>query len=300
MLPGVIIVIVCFAAFGALLISERLHPSQASKILVSFGAAQEGSLYSISNGSSPTSPVLVQPLAGEHGAILDEASDASNAYYLIMNSDGLSSNLYRENVAHPTASPVYLTNTPTLKFQLSYDVPSHMLAFVSGTILKQSDVEGNPGWSVTLFNTVNQTQKVIAIGTNPVVLPGGIMVLLRNHNYILVVNSVTGVETVLLPIAPGAPFAVSNDAQTLAVFNPTTKEIDYFDISNILSASYERSEVARLIPTAMTFSKGNLYLAGPAPTSPTAYEILEQGQTTPLTQFILPGKALVPQKVILP
>jgi hypothetical protein len=219
---------------------------------------------------------------------------------VILNSNRTTSNIYSEKLATQNATPTQVTNTPTIKFQLSYDAPSHMLAFVSGTITNLQNLATNTNWNVSVLNTVTGVQKVIGKGTYPAVLPGGIMVIVNTQGSLSVINDVTGKEVKLLSLAAHAPFAVSSDGKTLALYNPTTKNIDYFDISQILSASYTHSQPTPFVPTTMTYTNGTLLLAGRTVLGSQTLQLQFEGSPTALTEFTSPLPYNVPEKIIWP
>jgi hypothetical protein len=290
-LIGTILSVTAIVMIGWYLYTNHYGQTGAlhNSILVSVGQPQEAQLYTLAPPSFTTAKPFA-PLSAANNRVLDYVSDATTTYYLIQSASSTSSNVYSVATKDLNALPTPLTYTATSKSELAYDGPAQELAFVDGT--------GSTS-QVVLLNVATGVQKILGTGIDPTIETGGIMVLVRNGMALDVINSLTGKESTLLSIAAGAPFAISSDAKTLALYNPLAKTIDYFNISGILSASYDHSEKAPFAPSALFFSGTQLYLGGAAVAGSNSYEIQIEGNASPLAQFTLPAQSGTLWKLIL-
>jgi hypothetical protein len=293
----ILILLVLLAAAYYFLIYKPMLAAEVPQVLVSFGAAEGGPMYGLSFGSATTTPKLFQPSIVGSSTVIDFAQDASTTYYILSKDNLLTSDIYSVSKKKPVL--VRLTDVPSLKYDLAYDAASHTLAYASGPI--QNAVSSSTA-SSTIFtlNTHTGIQSLLGPGTNPTILPGGIMILAKNGSSLEVMNSLSGKVTNLLNINPLAPFAVSSDGQTLAEFNPLTKAIDYFNISQVTSASFEHETPISFNPIVLTYQAGKLYGVGESFSSNgTSFFISEADSSQKLVIFTSPQLHDIVQKLIL-
>jgi hypothetical protein len=283
------IVSVLVLGFGLvwIVVSHNLQLNPVSKSIVYsplfIGSTQTGPLYSVNLNKPTVTPVVVQPPETGTSTIIDIAKDANSTYFLIYNQATLSSNLFSLNSTNPHPTLQQLTFSNTVKWFLSYDAGSRTFAYNTATVSEKTKQAGIA--SVTTFNIATAKEKVMGIGSNPTVLPGGVMVLgVNNKDQVIVYNGISGKESVLLS-APSRIFTASPDGKTLIEYNQVSNTLDSYSIQSILSASYVKSEPAPFTPMMLTYLNGKLLVVGESGTTSPNLLLQFAGDKKPVAQF---------------
>jgi hypothetical protein len=255
---------------------------------VTLGEPGDSAVYGLNITQASSTPSLFKPTLAGGRTVVGYASDATTTYYLLQSAT--STALVSASTKNQKMLST-ITDSSGAKSELTYNSAAHLLSYVLMDPEENQDVE--------TFDTSSGARQMIATGTDPVILPGGIMILLREGRSLVVVNRVSSIESTLLSIIPGAPYAVSPDGQTLAIYNPPTKNIDYYDLSNVTSASYQKSTPVSIIPTTMAYKGSQLDVVGPIAADSSEYELQTVGGSV-VTKFALPSSALVPVSITFP
>jgi hypothetical protein len=125
---------------------------------------------------------------------------------------------------------VAVTDSATMKFDLSYDEKSDTVVYLSKKLSAPEEFLQTRDWDVTTFSA--GTEKVVGTGLHAEVVPGKGAVIVGTY----------GGALSWIPVSEGSPvslmereqawtFAVRPNGKELAVYNPTLNQIDRIDIS---------------------------------------------------------------------
>lgn len=275
---------------------------QGKTIGISFGYLPVGVLFSVPTTSATSTPSIFTVSKTSKDQVLSIAGDASTTYYLILSSDQLSSNLFVSLTKDTTRTLTQLTNSPTLKFNLSYDPGSHMLAYQDVSIKSAIQLRENPQWKISTFNIFTRKESTLTSGTNPQLVAGG------QYLFYMSTSSIDAMATLasssprnILGNSPyNTAYAYNPQTKTIAIYNPSTKEIDFYDVSEVTSVSYLHSTPTSFYPTAMTYDGTVLLIAGPIQ-GDIKHSLLQEVGYDKILTLINPVAAYIPQSMtILP
>ena len=256
---GVIVVagLITIAAYGFPRISlwHGLH-SQSGNLVVSLGVTPGAApLYSVNKETSSVT-LLTLPVKGKNHSVIDmvKAADGST-YYLVAESTKPVSNLYKKGVDGTITA---LTNSGTMKYNLSYDAKSQKLAYQELMFTNAQDFVSNNQWDLVLYDLQEGTGSTVAKGMNPVLMPGGEGILYENGSNIIFEDLNTSATTSVLQLPENEPYAISPDVKTIAAYNLTTHAIDEYELVNGASPNYVRSIPAKIRPLVLAYVNGTL------------------------------------------
>lgn len=216
-------------------------------VALSIGVVPIGTLFSLTPAHT-LEPVIAPGMP--NAQVIDMISSGEKTFYLIGDSATRTSNLYLGEDGHL----VRLTNSPTVKFALSYDPVSNSFAYLAGSVTGTNikDFVSVP-WKITLFDLTTKKERALpASGASPILLRGGMRIIAARGVELVAIDSQTGTSTEFAKRISGAPYAISNDSTMLAIYNPTTHAIDYFDMHTTLP-NYVRSEPTSIRPVSLGF-----------------------------------------------
>lgn len=201
--------------------------------------------YTFNTRSKEITPFLVE--AQGTSVVIDAALDDTHGYYLIGAPGFKSSNLYRQERANAGRGLEALTNSDTLKFDLSYDERSGVVAYV---------VADGDARSVVVWDPNTKEEKDLGSGMRPTLLPGGFFVIIERDGKIVSVRVETGDVYEVLDLAEGAVFAVDAANMKVALYSPVIGKVQQFSIANSIGASYESNIAVTSAPEELLFSNG--------------------------------------------
>lgn len=216
-----------------------------ARVQVSLGLVPVGQVFSLDkNQLMPEESPLAE------GQVIDMVVDGTTKYYLIGDSATRTSNIYSTDGGALTK----ITNSATLKFDLAFDSATKTFAYVSGEVASTTlESFVSAPWKLTIFSEASGERMLPGAGGHAVFLPGGTHLLIANGGKIELVQVSSGVRSALLTLEAGAPFAVTADGTSLALFNRTTGALDYFSLSGT-AASYVRSQKVTGVPLLLSFA----------------------------------------------
>lgn len=189
--------------------------------------------------------------------VMGRVGNGDTTYYLLGDPSTLTSNIYRDVEGTLTQ----ITDSPTLKFDLTFDSASGTFAYLS-SVAASTTLEAfvTAPVHLSVFTEAVGERTLPGTGHMLALLSGGGHLLIGNEGAIELVDVETGTRVPLLTLQDNSPFAVSEDGTVLALFNAVTNAIDYFSLSGA-SASYDRSERVAGVPRALVFAGKKLVMA---------------------------------------
>src|SRR5665213_3496479 len=133
---SIIVVLLVVVGVGILLfwkndLSHFFQNQKSNSVLLYVSPFPTYSLQAIDITKSSSQLQPVQDSQIGSSTIIDMASDGSARYLLLLSSDKSTTNLYRESTTSGNTSLTQLTHSPTLKWHLVYDAPSHTFLYQS-------------------------------------------------------------------------------------------------------------------------------------------------------------------------
>ncbi len=261
-----------------------------------------GLLYSTALSTSSTPTLYAVPHA-PNKLVLGMAGDASTTYYLILGADQLHSDLFMSHASDPNQPLLQLTHSQTLKANLTYDPGSHMVAYQSVPLAKNTNMFSTLPWEVTLYNTYTNKEVALQSGTKPLLIAGGqyIYYLATSTVNVTGINAHSASKVVLQNARFNTAYAFDPKTYMLALYNPTSQSINYFDMHGVDTAKYLSSESVAFYPTSILIDGNTTLIAGPIKGDLKHFLIQTiRGNTvsTPI-QLATPQPGLIPQNLTL-
>lgn len=229
---------------------------EKADIQLSLGVVPIGTLYSLTPARTLRAVTVPNMSAMQ---VIDTISTENATFYLLGDPSTLTSNVYKNENGLLTQ----ITNSPTLKFSLSYDPVSRTFAFLSGSVqgTRLQDFTSVP-WNITISDSTSGERTLPVSGASPIILKGGSRVIAVTGSSLSALDTKTGAMTKLLEHNPGSPYAVSANGTILAVYNSVTNAVDFFDIRSALP-SYIRSQQINTQPLVLGFLDDTLLTVSP-------------------------------------
>lgn len=259
---GIIIGGSALIIFAAILVFglPRLHPNSRLSV-TSFAYAAgilPGSALYIANTETGSSSPLTVTVEGKALHALDAQRASDGTWYFILNEGG-TSNVYKKT---SDGNVTRLTHSATAKYNLSIDQSSGRLAYQALT----PPADENPSfllrtdWNITTVSPNDATEMVVATGTDPFLAPGGSQVLFRKGNTLMFqgLGQKTSASVLVLP---SAVYAIDPKGTMITVFNPVTKNLDQYALTNGFSPNYKTSIQIKDAPAALGYVNGTLMAA---------------------------------------
>lgn len=185
--------------------------------------------------------------------VVDAERGTDYTYYLVANQERIESNLYRQNVSQETAGLTQLTDSRTLKFDLTYDELSGTVAYA---------IVGEDGaTSIVAWDPASKRETVLGRGSHPTLLSGGLFVIYQRGTLIMSANTRTGEEYELLSIEEGMPFAVDPASGLLALYSSALSSLQFFTVMPKTAASFVSQTPHAHMPHALLYRDGKLTAA---------------------------------------
>lgn len=234
-----------------------------------FGGSDRTSALAVSVGSIPASALFIidpqtqslMPLTlaieGEELPVLDvlRTTEGMQYYVLAERSEAPRSNVYRMD-ADGVVTPV--TTTPSVKYNLSHDPVTGMLAYQSFDADSIEALALGEPWDIVVLDPMTGTERVLGKGVRPTIIRGGGSVMYQDGDS-LSVRAVGGGDPITVLTLPSNVYAVG-DAM-LAIYNPVTQAVDEYGLVNGTSPSYKGSVDLNSAPDALGYAAGKLVAA---------------------------------------
>jgi hypothetical protein len=274
-LGGLIIFAICVIAYFGYHLYEKnaaagvvIIPSGTTMFIV----ANDEYTQPLSRVDTATGVTVPFTVVGQGNALLIDAvlDGTSTPYYLIEAPDLKTSNVFTGNVQNPKVGLAEITNTPSIKHELSVDPASGMVAYVQ---------EASSSPHVVVYSQTTKKETDLGLGTNPTLMPGGFFVIVRHGDEIVSINTQTGTVYPLAEVATTSPFAIDPAKGVLALYNAQTKTIQYFSITSQVASSYTSSSaILNSEPASLAFVNHSLLAS---------YNSFSGKSTTLLSQIML-------------
>jgi hypothetical protein len=215
------------------------------------GSLPGAQLYTISK--EKVIPIFSLNDKGEKFAVIDQIThkDGTTDYILDANDSPFTSQIYRK---YPDGTVTKLTNSKTLKHQLTSDHISGKLAYLSAPITSTKSLFVKTDWNITLLS--EDKEKILGSGTQAFIIPGGREVLVVSSSTLGVLTLTTNKTQVLAPLPSGTLVSFDSATKTIALYNTVTKQVDLFTLKSNNSISYTKSISINSKPTALSIKKG--------------------------------------------
>ncbi len=217
---------------GYLLLHNPLERHQNMVVGVDFGSGSGEYTFvtAAKTGKPSLIPYLLETAVKKALHVIDLVQTKEHTFYLLQE-DASTVNVFEKG----KDGLIKITNTPTLKRNLSYDEVSHTLSYESATHASPSSVP----WDIKLFSLVTNTES----NTNQV----GIGSQLTAGGAGLFVTSTSSVEYVSLSGSEKKPVAqsttpytafLSEDGKTVLVFDPIAHTINTYELKPSIGVSF--------------------------------------------------------------
>ncbi|MDB4992303.1 MAG: hypothetical protein JWL75_548 [Parcubacteria group bacterium] len=236
---------------------------------VALGHGPARSMYGVDFKTNTFSLLDISDANGTHYFALDALTGAAQedgyAYYILgaKNAPTKETDLYTKGA---DGNLVALTHSNTFKYNLSVDTKEGLFAYEATAATSSTAINTTKDWRITIFSQQSKKESVIAAGNNPVLLSGMHTVVYDRNQKLYSFNMQSQKEMQLFDIATGTQYAVDGVRNMLAVQNPITKNIDFFDIVYGSSLSYEKSVPLVKAPDSLSFVNEALIAAYFTPT----------------------------------
>lgn len=250
--------IVMIIEFGSIYFNKQTgNVPVESTLVVSIGSIFVSPLYKIDLAAGMFVPFTVA-VEGKSLPALDVIKTGDDTwYYLLAESPETPVvNLY---VKKSDGSVARLTESSTVKYNLSHDSISGKLMFQSLSYESNSDLSEDKDWDLIVYDSTLMSEITVGIGRNPKILPGGQVALFESGRELqsTIIGS-NATSSTGISLRDSGPYAISTDGSQLAIYNLTTREIDLYSL-NQTSASYLSSISAIGIPAALGYVHDSLY-----------------------------------------
>ena len=237
------------------------HKPALSAFAVSVGPVPASMLYTIDAKSGTLTTLLVSVGEGQELPALDvqPGPDGSWYYMLAEPSPTPLSNLY---VRHADGSIEKLTDSATAKYNLSYnEAQGGKLAYQSTVFTDDEDFITNQVWDLVVYDLATGEETVVGAGMKPHLTKDGAGIMFHSGKELAFLALGTDVPVTVMEFPSGVPYAISPDAENLAVYNPTTRKIDTYALTYSASPSYVSSIEAGFMPLTLGYVHERLVAA---------------------------------------
>ena len=224
---GVIVILAAAAYWVFVEQANRLPFPKEAEVTVSLGYVPASPLVSLSQDRARFVP---RTFAGvpEGSFVIDRIATASGEYLLVLDSNTSVSNIMRSQGDGAELAPV--TTSQTMKFDLSYDPATDTFVYLSKSLATAEEFLTTRDWNVTVLRA--GTERTIGTGLHAEAVPGANAAIVGSFDGTLSWRDLDALEEVLITKREQAwVFAVKPDGSELALYNPLTREVDRFDVT---------------------------------------------------------------------
>jgi hypothetical protein len=191
--------------------------------------------------------------------VIDIVKNADNtSYYILLEKEDTPvSNVFYKTT---DGSVVRLTTSDSFKAHLTVDQASGLLAYQSVSIDSIQSIAKLTHWDLVLLTMQNKTEKVVATGEVPVLLPGGASLLFSSEQGLqrLTLQGNT-VSPVLLHIPKRQLYSISPTTGDIVLFNEISKTLDFYSFLKTGSPNYVKSQPVSETPSLVEYVGKDLF-----------------------------------------
>lgn len=195
--------------------------------------------------------------------VIDRVVTKKGEYLLILDPVNSIANVVMRSKGDSGGAFVAVTDSSTMKFDLSYDEKTDTLVYLSKKLATPEEFLVTRDWDVTTFSA--GVEQVIGKGLHAEVVPGKDAVMAGTFAGVLSwIPLKGGNATVLMEREQAWTFGVHANGRELALYNPTAVQVDRID----LSRGPENTRVIESLasgsrPASLTYMRDKIVLALP-------------------------------------
>lgn len=208
--------------------SGPLFPKNAT-VMVSLGFVPASPLVSLNaERTNFEANTLAPELSGK--LVIDRVVSKKGEYLLILDPVTSVANIVMRSKESGGEPFVTVTDTSTMKFDLSYDEKSDTFVYLSKKLATPEEFLTTRDWDVTTYS--GGVEKVIGTGLHAEVVPGKNAVVVGTFAGVLSwIPFAGGNPVVLMEREQAWAFTVRPNGKEIALYNPSTNQIDVLDVS---------------------------------------------------------------------
>jgi hypothetical protein len=247
---------VLFIAIGAFIyvyyfqLHKAAKTAELEKAVVSAGPFRASSIYQVGDKGELV-PVQVTVNGKAENAIdIRRLADGSTLYILIDSTTEFISNLYRVS---STGDIEKITDTPTVKFNLSVNTFGDRAVYQEGKVTKVEELATRVAWDIVETNLGTKRTTKLTSGEMPHYTASGAVYFIRDGSVFSVAPGGSTTGTAQLRTNNSRVYAVNSGGTKVAFYNPITASIDVFEITRNATPSYMASVKVATAPTVLGF-----------------------------------------------
>jgi hypothetical protein len=224
----------------------------------------------VSVGSTPADPLFIfkdqslEPLTldvgeGQQVPVIDQVHAGDGRNYVILLTGQLTGQFESQIYEQSKKGLVKLTDSPTVKFGLTRDAESGVLSYLATRPETYLQIASATAYDVNVFSF--GVEQKIAEGKRAMVLEGGGAVLVESEGNLYAVPLAEGARRELMVGVADRPYAYDAESGSLALYNPLTSAIDFFDMAPGANPSYTRSIPVDTKPQLIAYLGGKMTAA---------------------------------------
>lgn len=264
-----------------------LFPKDAA-VMVSLGYVPASPLVTLNTERTGFEASSLAPeLSGK--LVIDRVVSKKGEYLLVLDPVTSVANIVMRSKEAGGEPFVAVTDTPTMKFDLSYDEKTDTFVYLAKTLATPEAFLTTRDWDVTVFH--EGAERVIGTGLHAEVVPGKDAVVVGTFAGMLSWISLEGGSPVVLMEREQAwVFAVHAHGKEIALYNPSTNQIDLLDMSGgPENVRVKKSLASYSRPASLTYMKDAVVLALPDNTqSSTTFRIAGDGEKAVSVKNLFP------------
>ncbi len=208
--------------------NESVFPKNAT-VTVSLGFVPASPLVSLNaDRTSFEANTLATELPGK--LVIDRVLTKKGEYLLVLDPVNSVANIVMRSKETGGEPFVAVTDSPTMKFDISYDEKTDTFVYLSKKLATPEEFLTTRDWDVTTFSA--GAEQVIGKGLHAEVVPGKDAVVSGTFAGVLSwIPLKGGNATVLMEREQAWVFGVNSNGKELALYNPTTVQVDRIDLS---------------------------------------------------------------------
>lgn len=187
--------------------------------------------------------VLVED-AGE--SVVYDIVNTDTRHYSILG-DATRSNVYRRGEGEADFGLEELTHSDSLKFDLSVDATSGIVAYTA----QQGDTT-----HVFVWSPLTKEETDLGVGLRPTVLPGGFFVVFEQEGKLVSARLETKTTAELLTLPSEAPFVIDTENLEAVLYNPIRSALERYSLVGMVTASFIAATPVEAVPLELAYDGG--------------------------------------------
>lgn len=231
--------------------NHRISSLAQHDVVISAGPFEASSIYTVQSGQLAVIQVNVQGRK-ENALDMQKLPDGSILYILIDSPDHFVTNMYKVS---KTGDVQKITNTDTVKYNLSVSPLGTKAVFQEGVVLNVKDLLQKNDWKISQTDLLTNHTEQVTTGSQPHFVNATTYFVKKDENLIALSTEPhkTATSTKLLSLSNTRAYAQNTRGTRLAFYNNKTAHIDVFAITPNAGISYLASQPARIQPSALAF-----------------------------------------------